>query len=576
MIWISAVLFPLAIAALCAFPGRGLKAGFRMLPLAPLPALFLALAGNTFSDTILDDFLLKSSFGTGPFGSTFLLITSICWFAAALFTVSGTQKNSLKSKSFCVMFLLTMCGNIGLVAALDAVTFYTFFALMTFCSYSLIVHTGKDAAIKAGRIYLIMAVLGEGMLIAGIMLAAFSSPSHYFADIAPALAGLPQSHPVFVLLFAGFGIKAGLIFLHFWLPLAHPVAPAPASAVLSGAMIKAGLLGWMNFFPVGLTPWNAWGSVFIILGLGSAIFGVIAGLRQDGPKTVLAYSSISQMGLMTFCLGLGIMDASLWGIAGPALYLLVFNHALCKSALFLGAAVSESKMTRSNKNLLTIILLTVPALALAGAPFTGGAQAKYLLKEAVKAGGLHEIVPMMVSATSVLTTLILIHFMFKIISAKRKKQSALNLPLAWVLLIIIIACLPLLFHKIYPDNQVIWTNLNFFLSSLWPVLTGMIIYFVCGKSIQKISTKIMGVLPDTALIIDRIWSWFNSWIGRLSLRESSRLSLNLVHFTDYLAQTNLIDKASRNMELKISLWTVFSTLFILMIIIFALLGWKGA
>lgn len=575
MIWICAVFFPLAIAVLCVLPGPGLQTGYRMMPLAPLPALLLALAGDTLSGAELGDFLLKSSFGPSPFGNTFLLITSLSWFAAALFTVSGTQKNSLKNKSFCVMFLLTMCGNIGLVAALDAVSFYTFFALMTFSSYSLIVHTRKDAAIRAGRIYLIMAVLGESLLIAGIMLAAFSSPSHYFADIGPALSGMAQSHPVFVLLFTGFGIKAGLIFMHFWLPLAHPVAPAPASAVLSGAMIKAGLLGWMNFFPVGLVSFDAWGSAFIILGLGGAVFGVIAGLRQNGPKTILAYSSISQMGLMSFCLGLGIMDRSLWSMAGPALYLLVFNHALCKSALFLGTAVAGSKMPQSGKAMYTTVLLAVPALALAGAPFTGGAQAKYMLKEAAMAGGLHGIVAVLIFVSSVLTTLIIIHFLFKIINSKEKKPSALNIPPAWVLLIIIIACLPLLFHKIYPDNRIIWTDFDLFLSSLWPVLAGMIIYIFFGKYIQRISIKIMSFLPDTALIIDKIWSWLNAGFSRLSHPESNRFSLNLVNFTDHLVQNKMANKTSKNLELKISTWTVFSTFFILLIIIFTLLGWKG-
>lgn len=576
MIWISIISLPLIIAVLCVLPGSGLRAGFRLMPLAPLPALILALIDKTIPRDQFSDFLLSSSFGPGPGNSTFLLVISLTWFAAALFTASGNRAGNLRTRSFCVLFLLTMCGNIGLAAALDAVTFYTFFALMTFSSYGLIVHTGQEDALRAGRIYLIMAVLGEGLLIAGIMMAAFSSPSHYFVDIGPAMAALSQGHPVFLLLFAGFGIKAGLIFMHFWLPLAHPVAPAPASAVLSGAMIKAGLLGWMNFFPVGLASFETWGKIFIILGLGGTFFGAAAGLSRNDPKTVLAYSSMSQMGLMGFCLGLGIMDKSLWILAGPALYLLVFNHGLCKSALFLGTAVAGPKTKRPWKKLSAGLLLAVPALSLAGAPFTGGSQAKYLLKEAVQVSRFHGIIPVLISLSSVITTFIVIHFMFKMFTPGKKTKPHFSIAPAWILLITVIACQPVLFHEIYPGNRVEWTKFNFFLASLWPVLSGVLIYIFARKYIQRTAFVIMGVLPDTALIIDRTWSFFNSCIRQYSLLKPDRTGISLTRFTDFFIQGRPARKLSRLLELKISTWTIFGTFCVFLIIAFALLGWKGA
>jgi formate hydrogenlyase subunit 3/multisubunit Na+/H+ antiporter MnhD subunit len=569
MIWITAVFFPLLIAAVCVLPGPGLRIGCRLMSLAALPALYLAVTGDACTVTDLENFLLKSSLGFGPSGNTFLLITSLIWFTSGLFWALGPRKTA-RSRSFCVMFLLTMCGNIGLVTARDAVSFYTFFALMTFCSFSLIVHSGTDLARRAGRIYLIMAVLGEGLLIAGILMAVFSSPSHYFIDIASALAWLPETHPVFLTLFAGFGIKAGMVFLHFWLPLAHPVAPAPASAVLSASMIKAGLVGWINFFPLGVASFDTWGIAFAALGIGGAFFGAIAGLLQKDPKIILAYSSISQMGLMIFCLGLGIMDQMLWLMAAPVIYLLVFNHALSKSALFLGTAVAGSDISGPRKKIL-VIMLAIPALALAGAPFSGGAQAKYLLKEAVNAGPFNQPFLSLIFMSSILTALLMAHFMRQIITTKKKSQANFSQTMLWVILIIAILGLPWVFHELYRESRIMWTDSSFLLSAAWPVLTGIVLYLLFGRKIEKLTNIIMRSLPDMALIIDKTWYHLNSRITQHGLMETGWGQMNFARFTERIVQSQSVRKISRDLELRMSNWSIFGMLFMSLIIIFALL-----
>lgn len=574
MIWIIAVFFPLLLAAVCALPGPGLRTGFRLMPLAPLPALFLAFTGDASSGIELSGFLLKTGLGFGPFGNTFLLFTSLAWFAAALFTALGPPDN-LKNRAFCIMFLLTMCGNIGLTASLDAVSFYAFFAFMTFCAFSLIIHSGKELAYRAGRIYLIMAVLGEGLLVAGIITAVFSSPSHFFADIAPAMAWMPETHPVFLLLFAGFGIKAGLIFLHFWLPLAHPVAPTPASAVLSGSMIKAGLLGWMNFFPVGIASLESWGLGFAVLGLGGAFFGALAGLSEKNPKVILAYSSISQMGLMTFCLGLGIIDQGLWIMAGPALYLLVFSHALSKSALFLGTAVTGSSRSGPNKNLLTTIMLWVPSLALAGAPFTGGAQAKYLLKEAAETSPISEFSIFLLSLSSIFTTLLMVHFLRQVNIIKNEPQSVSGRNPAWLLLIIIIFLMPWILHELYPEYRIAWMDPGLIFSSAWPVFSGLVVYLLLRKYVEAAAGRIVKILPDIALMIDKSWYHLMARIRLHGILESDWAGMNFSRYTDQLIQSKQVRKISGELELKFSTWPIFGMFFMLLIIILALLGMKG-
>jgi hydrogenase-4 component B len=109
------------------------------------------------------------------------------------------------------------------------------------------------------------------------------------------------------LLAAGFAVKAGIMPLHVWLPLAHPAAPVAASAVLSGALIKAGLIGWLRLLPLGGAAWPGWGTVFVVVGLTTAIAGALIGVAQTRPKVVLAYSSVSQMGIIATLVGVGLL-----------------------------------------------------------------------------------------------------------------------------------------------------------------------------------------------------------------------------------------------------------------------------
>src|SRR5690606_7309656 len=131
-----------------------------------------------------------------------------------------------------------------------------------------------------------------------LITAALATNQTALPAVAAGLADAPRRDLIVGLVLAGFGIKAGALPLHVWLPLAHPAAPTPASAVLSGAMIKAGLLGWLRFLPLGLVALPGWAALLMVLGVVAVFFGAAAGAVQQDAKAVLAYSSISQMGLM--------------------------------------------------------------------------------------------------------------------------------------------------------------------------------------------------------------------------------------------------------------------------------------
>ena len=350
------------------------SAALRLAPWAPLPALLLSVLTTPDWAIDLPGVLVGVRLGLDTTGRLFLFFTALVWLLAGLFA-RGWLRDDPRVSRFWAFFLATQAGNLGVCLALDAVSFYVFFALMSFAAYGLVVHTGSDDALRAGRVYLAMAVLGETLLVAGLLLAAGAAGTHHFAG----LAATQMSNTAAALLIAGFGVKLGLPLLHMWLPLAHPVAPVPASAVLSGVMLKAGLLGWLRCLPLGAQALPDAGATLMLAGFIAMFLGVVAGLMQRNLKVLLAYSSVSQMGYLSLGVGAGLLSPAAWPLLLPALVFYALHHALAKSALFLGAGLIRTH----GANALRGAALAVPALALAGAPLTSGVLAKAELKQAL-------------------------------------------------------------------------------------------------------------------------------------------------------------------------------------------------
>ena len=219
--------WPLLNALAMAFPSLQ-PAAWRVSALAALPALAFALT-------------TQPGFSYGPFqldetGRIFLGFSAALWLVSGWYAVRCLHRETNRIR-FDVFFLLSMAGNFLLILAADIPTFYAGFALMGIASAGLVVHQGNPDAIRAGKLYLILAIVGEILLFVGLGHLAADSGSLRIESVVSAEEPLLA----IILLLVGFGIKAGALCLHFWLPLAHPSAPVPASAVLSGAMIKAGV-----------------------------------------------------------------------------------------------------------------------------------------------------------------------------------------------------------------------------------------------------------------------------------------------------------------------------------------------
>ena len=465
------VLFPLLLAMGLVFSGTRVIA-LKLAPWAALPTLAQVLFTAPSGILQLPWLLLGSQLGVGDDTSRlFLLFTALLWWLAGLFARAYLAKQP-RRVSFYLYYLLAMTGNLGLILAQDLGSFYVFFALMSFASYGLVVHERTQEAIYAGRVYIILVVIGELALFAAMVTAMHVTNAIGFEAVRAALAQAESRDLIISLALIGFGIKAGVIGLHVWLPLAHPVAPTPASAVLSGAMIKAGLLGWLRLLPLGETALLQWGEIFMLLGLAAAFYGVIVGLTQRDPKTLLAYSSISQMGIMTMAVGLGLTAPGAYPMILIVITLYALHHGLNKGALFLGVGVIAA--CHGVQRRWVWLGLWLPALALAGAPLTSGMLVKLMLKAQTVYAPEHWIAPLstLLSASAVATTLLVGRFLILLAKPKPRASehgSAIGLIAPWALLVVTALVLPWWFA---PSTPITWQLTNI-ISSLWPILLGI-------------------------------------------------------------------------------------------------------
>lgn len=508
-----AVALPLALALASVRP-RGRPGVSRLAPLAALPALAIALLGPGGWRLEIPWLLQHAVLELDETGRIFLGLAGVLYLAAA-WQARSHLRGDAGSARFFAFLLAAMAGNFGLVLAADVATFYLGFALMSLASVGLVLHTGDAAAARAGRIQLAMAMLGEALLFTGLTTLAARAGSTAIADLGP------EAHDILteLLLVAGFGIKAGALSLHFWLPLAHPAAPAPASAVLSGTMIKAGLLGWLRFLPLGAVGQEGWGVAFVVLGLAGALGGVLGGALRSDAKAVLAWSSIAQMGVMMTGVGAGLMQPEAWPAMLPALLVYTLHHGLAKGAAFLGVAPARAARSRVAV-FWTRWGLLLPALALAGAPFTSGAFAKVLLKShlGVLASPWSDALAIALPLAATGTTLLMFRFL-ALVWPRASGHSQATAPDAgvgpWVFalaaLLVGVWLLPTAV-----DALVLKLTPSMLWKSTWPVLLGIVLAVFLHRRGPEESARREPL--GTAVAID----WLLTEVARLSSTGPAR------------------------------------------------------
>lgn len=316
----------------------------------------------------------------------FLGLVAVMWPLAGFYALEYMEHEEEEHR-FHAFFLLTQGVLSGLTMAENLVTFYLFYEAMTLITLPLVLHTRTRESIAAGIKYLVYSVFGASAALLGIFYlngacATLSFvPGGSLRDAAtPALSGI-----VFCMIL-GFGTKAGMFPLHGWLPTAHPAAPAPASAVLSGIITKMGVLGVIRtvFYCVGADALRGtWvQTAWMILALITVFMGSMLALREDLFKKRLAYSSVSQVSYVLF--GLSTLTAA--GFEGALLH--VFFHSAIKMTLFFtaGAVICKTGLTRVSdlkgigKRMPGVfVCFTLVSLGLIGIPPTGGFVSKWFI-----------------------------------------------------------------------------------------------------------------------------------------------------------------------------------------------------
>jgi formate hydrogenlyase subunit 3/multisubunit Na+/H+ antiporter MnhD subunit len=252
-------------------------------------------------------------------GAMLLGVAAQLWIVAGAYA-SPHLRGDRNAGRFAEWWLLTLAGNLGVFIAADLVSFYLTYSVVSLAAWGLIAHHSTPGSRRAGVIYVALAVLGEAFLLMAFVFMADAVPdgSLLIRDAVAVLPASPWRNASLMLLILGFGLKIGLVPGHVWMPLAYTAAPIPAAAVLSGAAVKSGVIGLIRFMPFGFAM-PEWGEALAAAGFFSAFYGVLVGITQQNPKTVLAYSSVSQMGLLAAALGMGLAAGDIGAAPGVEL-----------------------------------------------------------------------------------------------------------------------------------------------------------------------------------------------------------------------------------------------------------------
>lgn len=350
--------------------------------------------------------------GPDATGRLFALTVSALWLVVAFFAFEYMTHESHPERFF-AFYVISLGALVGICLSANLVTLYMFYEMMTLLTVPLVIHIGSKKAVDAGIKYLGFSVCGAGLGLLGLFCLQGCWSTDLFTPggvLDPALSA-GQEGPLlsaFFLMILGFGAKAGLFPLFAWLPTAHPLAPSPASAVLSGLITKMGVLAILRviYFQFGIDfVSGTWAqTAALVLAIFTVFLGSMLAFKEKNLKKRLAYSTVSQVSYLLF----GLLALTPDAFSG-ALFQFVF-HALAKNGLFLaaGAVIYQTHITQvhelhgvGKKLPWTMWGFALCSLSLIGIPPTAGFVSKwYLAQGGLELGtvGLIGVAVLMVSA----------------------------------------------------------------------------------------------------------------------------------------------------------------------------------
>jgi len=339
---------------------------------------------------------IEMSFDISGLRAVYACIAAFMWCFALLFSAEYMEHLHAKARYY-VFMLVTFAATVGVFISADLLTTFVFFEIMSIASYVLVIHEEDEKAMKAGEVYLGVAVICGMVMLMGMFLLYDRLGTVSYAELPSAYAAYDGSkggiYLPAVLLLIGFGAKAGMFPLHIWLPKAHPVAPAPASAILSGVLTKAGVFGMLTVSMSFFLGDARWGVAMLLIGTITMLLGALLAVFATDLKRVLACSSVSQIGFITY--GIGVMcllEGEEYSVAYTGTIWHMMNHSMIKLLLFCcaGAVMMKAHSLDLNrlrgygrKKPLLAALFAVGALTISGVPGTSGYISKTILHEAL-------------------------------------------------------------------------------------------------------------------------------------------------------------------------------------------------
>ncbi len=350
------------------------------------------------------DLVISDVMGTGMYLKLdmlryiFVWFTILIWFLTTLYSTQYLIRYENRNRYY-LFFMLTLSPTIGVFLSENLLNLFTFFEIMTFTSYILVIHDEDRYSHMAGVSYLGMSIAGGLTLLLGIFLVYDYTGTLNITDAGNLLMVQGSiKYVIAALMIGGFGVKSAMYPLHVWLPKVYPAAPTPASAVLAGVLKKTGLFGILITVHVILGSMEVIGYTVMILAMITMLLGGFFALFQRNIKRVLAYSSMSQAGYILFGIGLGCLGGEIKELALMGTLLHMFNHAFFKVLLFMGAGIIYMILNELSINIIKGFgrkkyilkgVFLIGMLGLSGVPGTNGYVSKTILHEALVEAAHH-------------------------------------------------------------------------------------------------------------------------------------------------------------------------------------------
>ena len=355
------------------------------------------------------------------------LIALWMWVMTTLFSFEYFEHHRDHLKRYWFFTILTFIATEGVMFSADLMTSFVFFEILSLTSFTWVIHEESAEAIRAAKTYFFIAVIGGLILFMGLALMSYTTGTLEYGRLYEAIQASRYPKLTFaagVCILFGFGAKAGMFPLHIWLPKSHPVAPSPASALLSGILTKVGIFGILMTAVPGFIGDAAFGLIILIAGTITMALGAVIALFSVNLKRTLACSSMSQIGFILVGTGTLVLITALTGDGGEAshlseeaaqlahsgLSLHMVNHSLLKLTLFMAAGVFVMRLHMLNLNDIRgygrrkpwlLIPFLLGALGISGVPFFNGYISKTLLheglvlaREALEHAGARAVLPL--------------------------------------------------------------------------------------------------------------------------------------------------------------------------------------